>query len=96
MKESIEKALEELYPISHNSTNDYRGQADKAIAILKEALEQNDTRVLNSDGTLHNFTLKMEGKPFRCQCGCNVFHKPNKNKLTLYQCNACETQFEAY
>jgi hypothetical protein len=32
--------LEVLYPISHNSTDDYRGQADKAITALKSVLQQ--------------------------------------------------------
>lgn len=47
------------------------------------------------DGELHNFTLKIGGKPFRCACGCNVFHKPDSTRLDLYQCNACDNQFEA-
>jgi predicted SprT family Zn-dependent metalloprotease len=51
--------------------------------------------VLHDDGTLHNFTLRVGGKPYRCACGCNVFHKPDREDLGLYQCNACEQQFEA-
>jgi hypothetical protein len=51
--------------------------------------------VLHDDGTLHNFILRVGGKPYRCACGCNVFHKPDREDLGLYQCNACEQQFEA-
>lgn len=51
--------------------------------------------VLNDDGTLHNFTLKIGGKLYCCKCGCNVFHKPDRNNLDMYQCNGCESQFEA-
>lgn len=36
---AMKQALEALYPISHNSTDDYRGQADKAIAALRTAIE---------------------------------------------------------
>lgn len=47
------------------------------------------------DGSLENFTLKVAGKPFRCECGCNVFHKPDKAKLEWYKCNACGTVYES-
>jgi predicted solute-binding protein len=38
--EAMKLALEALRPISHNSTDDPRGQADKAIKALEEALKQ--------------------------------------------------------
>jgi hypothetical protein len=31
--------------------------------------------------------LQIEGKSFRCECGCNVFRKELNG--TLYKCNAC-------
>lgn len=34
----LEQALDELLPISHNSTDDPRGQADKAIALIRAEL----------------------------------------------------------
>ena len=37
--------------------------------------------------------LKVDGKPFRCQCGCNVMHRVSGDR-DLYQCNACELQYE--
>ena len=40
MIEAMKQALEALYPISHNNTDDYRGQADKAITSLRQAMEQ--------------------------------------------------------
>ena len=39
-QEVLKLALEALYPISHNTTDDPRGQADKAITAIKEALAQ--------------------------------------------------------
>ena len=39
MIEILKQALEALYPISHNSTDDYRGQADKAITSLQQAIK---------------------------------------------------------
>jgi hypothetical protein len=38
--EVLKQALEALYPISHNSTDDYRGQADKAITSLRQAIAE--------------------------------------------------------
>lgn len=47
------------------------------------------------DGKLANFTMKIKGKPFYCQCGCNVFHKPDKGNLERYKCNCCDVEFQA-
>lgn len=47
------------------------------------------------DGSLENFMLRIGGKPYRCECGCNVFHKPDNKRLDLYECNGCEQRFEA-
>jgi len=44
MIEVLKQALEALYPISHNSTDDYRGQADKAIASLRKAIQEEALR----------------------------------------------------
>lgn len=35
-----------------------------------------------------NFTPRVDGNPFRCECGCNVFHKPTR-RGNIYECNAC-------
>jgi len=51
--------------------------------------------VLDETGKLENFTVRIEGKFFRCNCRCNVFHKPDKNHLELYKCNACGQTYEA-
>ena len=37
---ALKLALEALYPIAHNTTDDPRGQAYKAITAIKEALAQ--------------------------------------------------------
>ena len=39
-REALKLALEALYPISHNSTDDPRGQADKAIIAINNFLAQ--------------------------------------------------------
>jgi hypothetical protein len=41
-----------------------------------------------------NIVLRVGGKPYRCECGCNVFHHPN-TRADLYTCNACGCTFEA-
>lgn len=40
-----------------------------------------------------NVLLKVGGRPFRCECKCNVFHHP-EGKPSVYACNACELQYE--
>ena len=39
--------------------------------------------------------VKIGGKTFRCHCGCNVFHHP-KDLPDVYECNACNTQYEGH
>lgn len=51
--------------------------------------------VRTDDGKLENFTLRIAGSPYRCPCRCNVFHKPDRTNLDLYECNGCGQQFEA-
>ena len=41
-----------------------------------------------------NILLKVGGKPFRCECGCNVFHHPGTD-ADEYCCNACGSRFTA-
>ena len=45
--------------------------------------------VLTEDGELETFILRVNGKLFRCRCGSNCFHKPDKSDLNLYACNVC-------
>lgn len=52
-----------------------------------------DNAVKNDDGSLENFLLRINGKGFRCECGCNVFHIPDKANPDVYKCNACTATF---
>jgi hypothetical protein len=36
--------------------------------------------------------LNIEGKPFRCPCGCNVFRKANEDP-DVFLCNACQAVY---
>lgn len=51
--------------------------------------------VLDKEGKLENFILKVAGERFRCSCGCNVFHKPDSTRQELYECNACGVWMES-
>ena len=35
---------------------------------------------------------KVNGKTFRCPCGCNVFHK--EEDPNIYICNSCNAKYE--
>lgn len=50
--------------------------------------------LLGENGEVLQSTLKINGKSFRCNCGCNVFHRPDKNKPDIYKCNCCDTYYE--
>lgn len=40
------------------------------------------------------YMVKVGGESFRCDCGCNVFHKPRPQRdPELYVCNACDTAY---
>lgn len=41
-----------------------------------------------------NILLKVAGKSFHCECGCNVFHHPGTD-ADEYSCNACKQVFRA-
>lgn len=53
--------------------------------------DRQDARM--ADGKLHQFLLCIAGERFRCECGCNVFHKPDDQELTRYKCNSCGDEF---
>ena len=46
----------------------------------------------HDDGSMHQFMPKVDGKFFRCSCGCNVFHKRIGDD-DRYICNACLNEF---
>lgn len=48
--------------------------------------------VTTEDGKLHQFMVKTANGPFRCDCGCNVFHK-RVGEENRYICNSCDAEF---
>jgi hypothetical protein len=53
-------------------------------------------KVQNLDRDNEVYTVKVNGAPFYCECGCNVFNKPDNNRPKLYECNACGLWYEGY
>ena len=39
-----------------------------------------------------NILLKIGGKPFRCDCGGNVFH--HKDDDEIFICNSCKSEYD--
>jgi predicted SprT family Zn-dependent metalloprotease len=58
-----------------------------------EGVEADDL-LRNEDGSLHQFLVKLGDKKesFRCECGCNVFHK-RENEPERYICNSCDAEY---
>jgi len=51
--------------------------------------EYEETTPVMKDGEIENFIIK----GFRCNCGGNVFHKPDDRDLNLYRCNSCDATY---
>lgn len=49
--------------------------------------------VLNEDGTIRSYVLTVAGKDFFCKCGCNCFHKPDKTRPEVFECNSCQIRY---
>ncbi len=47
------------------------------------------------DGEVEQFTIRINGKHFYCECKCNVFHKPDDTKDSVYKCNSCGMEYDA-
>jgi hypothetical protein len=37
----------------------------------------------------------VNGQRFRCNCGGNVFHKPDACRPEIYECNGCGEWYES-
>lgn len=46
-------------------------------------------------GVVRSMILSVRGKTFSCECGCNVFNKPDPKRRELYECNSCANHFDA-
>lgn len=46
------------------------------------------------NGETQSFMLVIAGENYRCECGCNVFHKPDDTDLNRYKCNSCDIEMD--
>ena len=80
-------------------TVDYELVVRDGVALVRldagDLLLQRPPRkeLCHEDGSLQEFLLTMDGKRFRCDCGCNVFHKFKGEPDTFY-CNCCPLGYE--
>lgn len=95
------KTREELQHLFETDSSPGYKKWDAARLKLEAAMlpllekERKPGPLMGDDGKLECCTLKIAGKPYRCHCGANVFHHPDKSQLSLYECNGCNAQFEA-
>lgn len=52
-----------------------------------------DEAPLHRTGGGSDTLLKVGGKPFRCDCGCNVFRKLEPPPFLRYECNSCHARY---
>ena len=95
-QDSLNDQLQDLVAVAnrlgmHDAADFIRLQLESMTAQrTKEVLP-----LVDENGKLIESTLKVAGKSFRCDCGCNVFHRPNRNTPEIYQCNCCDNTYEA-
>jgi hypothetical protein len=80
MPRASEKHAEVVVPICDRCAT--------AVSELNQTLP-----VLVEGGAIEMFTVNVDGGKFRCGCGCNVFHKPDRTQLSLYECNGCGNHY---
>lgn len=78
--------------LSINAIRNILSFSTDIIAGMSE--RENVEPVLNPDGSKAQFLPKINGVGFRCNCGCNVFHKPDRKIPSIYECNACGIEYE--
>jgi len=93
-KDSLNNQLEDLAKIAdqlgfYKAADFLEGnfESDQKEKILRDP-------VVDKNGKLEEFTVKINNKFFRCSCGCNVFHKPDKEYPDLYECNCCRITYQ--
>lgn len=78
--------------------DDQRAENESLLAGLRNAIKPTRgiaaaNKASNNYLESANYTPRVDGKPFRCSCGCNVFRKPT-GKPDIYVCNACSTHYQ--
>ena len=90
----MELALEALYPIAHNTTDDPRGQANKAITAIKKALAKPEQEPVGKAYLCDRCQTPFDGA-YECpSCGHHTSTKepvyttpPHRKPLTPEQLN---------
>lgn len=65
---------------------------NKLLGAADESAHDNIVR--NEDGSVKSHMVRLPGqdRSFRCECGCNCFHK-RIGEPTRYICNSCEVEY---
>jgi hypothetical protein len=73
------------------------GTADRlaSMSLTPKDPPVKPTPLLHADGSRHDCMPRVNGVPFRCPCGTNVFHTPDATKLWILACNACGTEYSS-
>lgn len=46
-----------------------------------------------SETAVEQVTIRIGGKPYRCDCGCNVFTKLPGPPFLRFECNGCHARY---
>lgn len=59
------------------------------IMICYDQIVIGETMTDKPKNKIENKTVRINGKVFYCECGCNVFNHPKPDDKLVYECNAC-------
>ncbi len=87
--EDQQKDVETLeYALAHWN---YHPNNDFSFCV-KNLIQCTLEQYYNSEWHKEDMMLNIEGKFFRCRCGCNCFRKSKFNSFR-YKCNACQETY---
>jgi hypothetical protein len=83
-----------LYPISHNSTDDYRGQADRAITSLRQAIAELESQEPDVVMHWHSHTWTTINPPPKNSGDVNLYYAPPQRTEPKVCCQQYDTCLE--
>jgi hypothetical protein len=99
LKETLLEVIAKHYKLDSSLIEELDDPVDTFLQNVRDVTQSRDpyANAVKKDGKLEEFTLKTHGSDnfFYCDYGCNVFHKPDKEDLDLYKCNACGYEYRA-
>ncbi len=94
--ELVEAALDQCWQLMERSEGRVSEELYAILEPLRTALADAPAPAREGEGD-ELVQPRVQGKPFRCNCGANVFRRLSPARgLPMYRCNACGQDYEAW